>query len=560
MSDQNDPSSLLYEAITKPKNKLAFFVGAGISIQSGLKDFKGFSEQFLRDIGPASWINGNNENINLISESLRPEVLLQVIQQIHGNNCLKFYGSLDSGIPNPNHYFLALALLKGHCIFTTNVDTLIEQACKNIGVLCTSIVYEKRYNDFLQKQPVDFNSKLFKLHGSIEPNGIGLARYKSIRFTLDRVGLGLGKYAAKTLSSCLQERDFIFLGYSGNDHFSVYPILSEMHSDQKIYWFKFSKSSTLNTCDSANFESQRNNLLNEALKGSSTENWASIWEDISLRDILIKRTPQSYLFEGNSSDAIGEILKKVVNFEEAPEYQKSKDKLEHFIEDKEKLSILSGQGSSTLSWVDKITDFKRHLCAAMLLIRARNLISAEPELKCAEECAKNDKERAEIEKVRAATYSITRRVGKEKPNEDDLQNAIKTFKIQGDLVAMIETHLELANVLRIDRNFSTALETLDNIENELKDIKSKLQKQKKAYDWPRLMAHQFFLRGLVCGLGQKGTLQDKVLGIEFCDKAFFFARQSGDIVRQASIKNAKGLIISQLAERSSSLFEEQNIR
>ncbi|WP_164114810.1 hypothetical protein [Serratia marcescens] len=45
-------------------------------------------------------------------------------------------GSLGSGIPNYNHYFLALALLKGHCVFTTNVDTLIEKACENIGIAC----------------------------------------------------------------------------------------------------------------------------------------------------------------------------------------------------------------------------------------------------------------------------------------------------------------------------------------------------------------------------------------------------------------------------------------
>ena len=167
----------------------------------------------------------DNKDVGLITERLRPEVLLQVIEQVHGNNSLKFYSSLDSGIPNSNHYFLALALLKGHCVFTTNVDTLIEKACENIGIECTPIFYEKHYRDFLNKQPIDFSSQLFKLHGSIEPNKVGLSKYKSIRFTLNRVGLGLREYTRKTLSTCLKERDFIFLGYSGNDHFSVHPEL-----------------------------------------------------------------------------------------------------------------------------------------------------------------------------------------------------------------------------------------------------------------------------------------------------------------------------------------------
>jgi len=556
MSDMIEPSKLLYEAITAPKKKLAFFVGAGVSIGSGLKNFKGFSKHVLNSIGPANWISEDNNDINLVTESLRPEVLLQVIQQVHGNNCLKFYSSLDSGIPNPNHYFLALALLRGHCIFTTNVDTLIEKACENIGVLCAPIFNEKLYRDFLRKQPLDFSSQLFKLHGSIESNKAGLAKYKSIRFTLDRVGLGLGKNAGKTLSNCLQERDFIFLGYSGNDHFSVHPELLKVDSDQNIYWFKFSKSATLNTCDSANFQSQRNNLLKEALKGSSTENWACIWENISLREILIKWEPRSDLFEGNSSRAIEDILNKLMSSNEAPEYQNLKSKLDHFNEDKDKLSLMCGKGSSTLSWVDKITDFKRHLCAAMLFIRARNLTLANTELKFAEECAKNERERAEIQKVRAAIYSITRRIGEEKPNKDDLQNAIKIFKMQGDLVAMIETYFDLANSFRNDRDFDTSLEILDKIEDELIAIKSKLQKQKKAYDWPRLMAHLFLLRGLVYGLGQKGTLKDKILGINYCDKASEFASQAGDVARKATILNARGLIVYQLAERTNRILQE----
>jgi hypothetical protein len=559
MSYRNDPYKLLYEAITSPKKKLAFFVGAGISIGSGLKDFKGFSKQFLGSIGPANWIKGDNKEINIIIESLRPEVLIQIIQQVHGNNCLEFYNSLDSGIPNPNHYFLALALLRGHCIFTTNVDTLIEKACENIGVPCTPIFYETLYRDFLQKQPVDFSSQLFKLHGSIESNKAGLSRYKSIRFTLDRVGLGLGKSAGKTLSNCLQERDFVFLGYSGNDHFSVHPELLKVDSDQNIYWFKFSESYTLSTCDSANFQNQRNDRLNEALKGSSTENWACIWEDISLREILIKWEPRSNLFEGNSSYAIEEILNKLVSSNEDLEYLMLKSKLEHFKEDKGRLSLIYRQGPDSLSWINKITDFKRHLCAAMLFIRACNLTLAYSELKYAEECDINERERAEIEKLRATTKSITRRTDNEKPNKDDLQNAIETFKIQGDLVAMIEARLELANASRIDRDFDTALEILDKIENDLIDVKSKLQKQKKAYHWSRLMAYLFLLRGLVCGLGQKGTLSDKILGINYCDKASEFASQAGDVARKAAALNARGLIVYQLAERTNKILQEAEI-
>ncbi|WP_440955390.1 SIR2 family protein [Methanosarcina sp. Mfa9] len=551
MSSQNNPSDLLYEAITTPKKKLAFFVGAGVSIDSGLKDFKGFSKQFLSGIGPANWANEDNKDIDLITERLRPEVLLQVVQQVYGKNSLEFYSSLDFEIPNPNHYFLALALLRGHCVFTTNVDTLIEKACENMGISCAPIFYEEHYKDFLKKHPVDFSSQLFKLHGSIEPNKAGLAKYESIRFTIDRVGLGLDENTGKTLSACLQERDFVFLGYSGNDHFSVHPELLRVDSNQKVYWFKFrsyppSLEDTSNSCD---FQNQRDNLLKEASKDLSSAKW----EDISLRELLIKWEPHSYLIEGNSSSAINDILKKLASSNEAPEYLKLSSNLKSFQADI--LSLRCGQKFSP-SWVENITDFKRHLCAATLMIRARNLTQANSELKYSEECAKDYIEKAEVERLRATTYSITRRVGKEKFSKDDLYKAMEKFQMQGDLVAMIEAHLELANIIRIERNFSAALDELDKIENELVGIKPELQIQKKAYDWPRLMAHLLFLRGLVYGLGRKGIFKDKITGIEYCDKAADFASRAGDVARKAAILNARGLIISQLAERTSSILQE----
>jgi len=64
-------------------------------------------------------------------------------------------------------------------------------------------------------------------------------KYGSIRFVLDRVGLGLTENQKKVFSVGLQDYDFIFHGYSGNDHFSVLPVILEVDSDQKIYWLKY---------------------------------------------------------------------------------------------------------------------------------------------------------------------------------------------------------------------------------------------------------------------------------------------------------------------------------
>ena len=238
---QADTEGWLSETIEEPKRKVAFFVGAGISVDSGLPNFFKFSSNFIDRICPTSL---KKSDIDEICQRLRPEVLLQVVQQIHKDRSMDFYSSLESKLPNANHFFLALALKAGHCIFTTNVDTLIEQACKKLELPCNPIVRENEFEHFLEEQSkgesgMDFTSQLFKLHGSIEIDEVGSKKYESIRFVLDRVGLGLTENQEKIFSACLQDYDFIFLGYSGNDHFSVLPVLLTVDSDQKIYWFKF---------------------------------------------------------------------------------------------------------------------------------------------------------------------------------------------------------------------------------------------------------------------------------------------------------------------------------
>ncbi len=166
ISIEEDPNRWLLKAITVPEQELAFFVGAGISVASGLPQFKEFSSNLISSIGPREW---DPNEIDIISSRLRPEVLLQVIQQIHGNRTVDFFRWLESDSPNPNHYFLALALGKGHCIFTTNVDTLIEQAADQLGIQYDLVVnddnYDKPINNFFDdKSKIDFKSKIFKLH------------------------------------------------------------------------------------------------------------------------------------------------------------------------------------------------------------------------------------------------------------------------------------------------------------------------------------------------------------------------------------------------------------
>jgi len=97
---------------------------------------------------------------------------------------------------------------------------------------------------------------------------------------------------------------------------------------------------------------------------------------------------------------------------------------------------------------------------------------------------------------------------------------------------------------------------LDKAEILLTEKKSAFLGQNRSYDWPRLMAQLFHHRGLIYGLGQRGTMADKIKAINYCDDAQNFAKQAGDVSRRAAVLNARGLIIYQLAERSGSLLRE----
>jgi len=542
---KNDPNYLFQEAISTPGKKMAFFVGAGISVGSGLPNFRDFSKDLISSIGPLGW---DSNEIDMICDNLRPEVLIQAIQQVLGDSILEFFGSLDSGTANPNHHFLALALKNGHCVFTTNVDTLIEQACKQLGVSWHLTVDKDDYDGLItpgDRPQIDFSSRLFKLHGSIASHENGLAKYESIRFALDRVGLGLIGAQKETLTSCLSNYDFVFLGYSGNDHFSVQPVLKEEDPKtraKKIYWFQFRKEpSQFDDPISSikDFSSQRDELLKEALDGNKVD-W-KIWEEISIREVLSQRDT-AYLIKGDSSMAIKKVLNSLANDEAFPEASNLKKALSNI-----SANISNSNIRSFPEWVKEISEFKRHLCAATLMVRLRNLEKARRHINSAESCAATEEDRAEVEKLRAVTDSITRQTGK-KPNKDDLRKAVVACQQKGALVHMVEACLELANLQRIDRMFDLAMKTLDEAEEVLK--RPDFFNPEAAYDMNRLMAQMLHYRGLVLGLGLSGEIDNKLKGIDYCNRALDYANLAGDIERKAAILNAYGLISYQLAEKA----------
>lgn len=224
--------------------KIAFFVGAGISVPSGVPDFKRLNEEVIRTLSDDML---KADDYGVLSENIRPEVMYQIATDELGSGVLRSLQMLEGYEPNHYHYLLARAIERGNWVFTTNVDNLIETACMQRGMRlgvdyktcygCDNDEDFKEYVGYLNSGSVP-GGCIFKLHGNIE-EGNEDQRYRTVRFALRQVGKGLFGPREEILEYFLKNFDFWFVGYSCRDDFSVFPVLSATKSDRDMFWFDY---------------------------------------------------------------------------------------------------------------------------------------------------------------------------------------------------------------------------------------------------------------------------------------------------------------------------------
>jgi len=253
---ENLTSKTISERIEKAFGKrIVFFVGAGISVPSGVPDFRKLNEEVIRVLADDELaelaekdLEEKKKDYELLTEKVRPEVMYQIAMDELGSGVLYSLEMLEGYKPNEYHYFLAEAVRRGNWIFTTNPDNLIEDACNRMAMEpeVDFKTYYGRDNDedfkeYLQK----INSGdilggcIFKLHGSIEKDAKEEEKYKTVRFSLRQVGEGLFGPRKEVLEHFLKKFDFCFIGYRCRDDFSVFPVLSGTESDKDIFWSRF---------------------------------------------------------------------------------------------------------------------------------------------------------------------------------------------------------------------------------------------------------------------------------------------------------------------------------
>lgn len=428
-------NSRIEEAFSKRGKKIVFFVGAGISVPSGAPDFrelnKGVIQTLVNDVLEELGGKDSEEKKEDCKsfEDIRPEVMYQIAMDELGLEVLYSLEMLEGYEPNYYHYFLAEAIKRGNWIFTTNVDNLIEEACKRREVDFKTFYgrdTDKDFKEYLQY----INSGnisggcIFKLHGSIEEDKKGEEKYKTIRVSLRQIGEGLFGPRKEVLQYFLKEFNFWFIGYSCRDDFSVFPVLSDTKSDKDIFWSQYDEG-PLSLCipeeDRLLWEKEK-----EENKPLDEERNLSLF---NINDVLLQRS-RKFVIIGN----LGEFIKTRLLLQLGIEINEEK-------REKEKTK----ERENFFSWAKSKGKFEKYLFLSRLFEQTGNLDKA---IKCCDEALDETKNEEQLMRVkeRMADLYYKRQEGDDEKNACDLyEQCINSSK---DPLEKAKLMTSLSNVLR----------------------------------------------------------------------------------------------------------------
>ncbi len=227
------------------KDELVVFVGSGASIAapSSLPSGVRMRNGIIHELCKRDPIFMDYEK-EILAEELNPEMVYSLVFDAVGRDLFKTYEICDSKRFNANHLFLAQAAKKGKLstIVTTNFDHLIEDAMEYLGLKPQEDFYVykdkdafKTYLEIKKINPDKRKIHIIKIHGSIEDQN-------SMIVTMNQTGKGLMEEQANILNHLLQEKFFLFVGYSGND-VDIYPKL--LRSKGKGIWWIALPDSTI---------------------------------------------------------------------------------------------------------------------------------------------------------------------------------------------------------------------------------------------------------------------------------------------------------------------------
>jgi tetratricopeptide (TPR) repeat protein len=216
-----------------------FFLGAGISKAppAQLPLAGELVRAIIETLSQNEYLLSQKKSMLKDLERIRLEVLLQLMYEQIGKASLETLEVFKDGEPNTNHIFLARLAKHGKIseVLTTNFDSLIEKACAEEKV---TYLVKARESQFSHEKFAGLS--VWKFHGTIKENNVD-AR-DSIQATINQIWRGFSNQPKKrmVLRDFLRNRNFVFMGYSGQDEFTINKVLRTTKSDREIFWIKHS--------------------------------------------------------------------------------------------------------------------------------------------------------------------------------------------------------------------------------------------------------------------------------------------------------------------------------
>jgi hypothetical protein len=174
--------------------------------------------------------------------TLRFELLVEWIAYIEPRVLDVLASSDRYGIPNRWHRWIADMIARGAQVVTTNFDTRIENACRQIDVPCKTVVLSRH----APESGALSGAQLIKLHGTFAERAPYIRRSISPVTTLRQIarwGLGyqlLGR-VREELAGIIGHRALVVCGYSGWDSFDVMPLLEDSPRRGRLLWYEWGR-------------------------------------------------------------------------------------------------------------------------------------------------------------------------------------------------------------------------------------------------------------------------------------------------------------------------------
>jgi hypothetical protein len=214
---------------------ITLFVGAGISRNSGLPDFRQLRDFFLRPI-----LGEEVEKIEMAD--LSPEQIFDALDD--GLPATReairraMWRACEPHEPNRNHYALALLGRAGASVWTPNFDTLIERAAQRLGVS-----WSTRASELEQPPPARAHELIVnKVHGTFpyrgDPPSEPPRHDYPLLFARSQLWGPLGDGWVSPLTDSIEGHRVFVLGYRGADLDIMPVLLTELRKAVEVEWWE----------------------------------------------------------------------------------------------------------------------------------------------------------------------------------------------------------------------------------------------------------------------------------------------------------------------------------